>query len=165
MVLAAVLIPLLAGPGRSEDSQEPRNPGEVPLKAVEIVQRARGVFVYRYAENMADIDPLKDFESARRIVDSKIIHELKQQLAENAEYSPQFTARCLPSWDYGLEFRESREKRRTILFSFRCKQMMIYEEKVYRDFTPQSVKFYALFNYELDEGTTRPLVPEPEPAP
>lgn len=146
---------LLAVGSLHSQGTDPQNPGEVPLKAIETVQRAQGVFVYRYGENMADIEPRKDFEEARRIVDSQVIHELKTLLSENAAYTQQFTARCLPSWDYGLEFRESPEKRTTFLFSFRCNQMMIYEEKVYRDFTPQSVKFYALLRYELNERTTR----------
>lgn len=145
-----------AGPAIfSQPIPEAQNPGEIPLKAIETVQRSRGVFVYRYNENMADIDPQKDFIEARRIVDAQVIHELKGLLSKNAEYTAQFTARCLPSWDYGLEFRESPEKRTTFLFSFRCNQMMIYEEKVYRDFSPQSVKFYALLRYELNERTTR----------
>jgi hypothetical protein len=139
----------------AQPPSEPENPGEAPLKAIETLQRSRGVFVYRYNENMADIDPHKDFAEARRIVDAQVIHELKDLLSENAAYSPRFTARCLPSWDYGLEFRESPEKRTTFLFSFRCNQMMIYEEKVYRDFSPRSVKFYALLRYELNERTTR----------
>ncbi len=158
-LIAVAVLTLCALPGAASivfaEPPVPENPGEVPLKAIETVQRSRGVFVYRYGENMADIDPRKDHTEVRRIIDARVLRELKQLLAENAEYSPQYRARCLPSWDYGLEFRESPEKRATFLFSFRCNQMMIYEEKVYRDFSPQSVKFYALLKYELNERTTR----------
>lgn len=141
---------------RAEDI-EAQNPGEVPEASLQIVRNARAVYVYRYEENMGDIDPHADFTSARRVTEAAAIQELRRLLSENAAYSPQFTARCLPSWDYGLEFRESDASRVTFLFSFRCKQMMIYERKVYRDFTPQSVKFHALFSFELDEDTTVPL--------
>ncbi|MCR9143667.1 MAG: hypothetical protein NXI24_15570 [bacterium] len=163
LLLTAAILALAYLPGDlliAQPPAAPENPGEVPLKAIETVQRSRGVFVYRYSENMGDINPLKDFVEARRIIDSQVIGELKGLLTENAEYSPQFTARCLPSWDYGLEFRESPEKRTTFLFSFRCNQMMIFEDRVYRDFSPQSVKFYALLKYELNERTTRGWRPE-----
>lgn len=142
-----------AGPHKSNGglSAEPR------LQAIEIVRRARGVFVHRYAENMADIDPRKDAESSRRVVDARVIHELKTLLTATEDYAPEYRVRCLPSWDTGLEFRESAEKRTTILFSFRCNQMMLFEERAYRDFTPQSVKFYALLNYELNDTTTNPV--------
>lgn len=136
----------------SRESAEPR------LQAIEIVRRARGVFVYRYKDNFADIDPRKDATDSRRVTDARVIHELKTLLGatEPQEYAPELRVRCLPSWDTGLEFRESAEKRTTVLFSFRCNQMMLFEERAYRDFTPQSVKFYALLNYELNDSTTQP---------
>ncbi len=155
--LLFIAIPHAASAQAGEDQTDAQNPGEVPEESLQIVRNARSVYVYRYEENMGDIDPHADFTSARRVTEAAAIQELRALLSENAAYSPQFTARCLPSWDYGLEFRENDERRVTFLFSFRCNQMMIYERKVYRDFTPQSVKFHALFSFELDEDTTIPL--------
>src|SRR5687767_9027731 len=87
------------------EEKKAQNPGEIPLSTINVIQRARGVFVYTYREIMDPIDPLKDFTSKRRITDEDIIDRLKKILADNADYKQQYTARCMPVWDYGVEFR------------------------------------------------------------
>lgn len=141
----------------AEEADEPRpdakNPGEISLAAINVVRRANGIFLYKYKETMDSIVPDKDYESVRRITNPQVIADLKKVLSENADYKQQYVSRCLPVWDYGLEFRDG-EKKKTFLFSFRCNTMKLYEDRLFRDFSPQRAALYALFNYEINEKTS-----------
>jgi hypothetical protein len=122
-------------------------------RGIDIVQRSSGVFIYRYAETMEQIDPRKDFLSRRQISDPAVIADLKRIMADSAGYTPDFKARCLPVWDLGIEFRGGTESR-MYLFSFRCNTMKAVEENLFKDFTPQRTDLYALLQYEINERTT-----------
>lgn len=145
--------PMLRGPAQA--APEARNPGPISERSIEIVQKSRGVFVYSYAETLDEIQPYEDYKTKREITSDGVIRDLRALLAANAEYQPQFTARCLPVWEYGVEFRESPEERRMFLFSFRCNVLVQYEERSYRDFSPQATDIYALLEYEVNERSSR----------
>lgn len=125
-------------------------------RGIDVVQRSSGVVVYRYAETMEPIDPRKDFESRRQITDPGVIADLKRIMADNAGYTPDFKARCLPVWDIGIEFR-SAETSRLYLFSFRCNTMKSVEDNLFKDFTPQRTDLYALLQYEINPRTSAEL--------
>jgi len=151
-----ILLFILIGSLYADDDQS-KNPGTIPLSSVNVIQKATGVFVYTYKETLDPLDPFTDFESKRRIQDPQIIERLKKLLTENAQYTPDFRARCLPVWDYGLEFRESESEKRMFLFSFRCNQLKLVEERVFRDFSPQRTELYALLRYEINDQTSVPV--------
>lgn len=139
--------------GAQEKADTAVSPGQAAARAIKVVQRATGVFVYQYAETMEPIRPLQDFVSVRKVIDPGVIKELKRLLSENADYKPQFTARCLPVWDYGLEFRE-KEQSSLFLFSFRCGTLKLVAETLFKDFGPQRTAFYSIFKYEINEKTS-----------
>lgn len=142
-------------PVRAQNTEKPaQNPGEIPLATINVIQRAKGIYLYTYKETMDPIDPYKDYETKRRITDPQIIERLKKILADNADYKQQYTARCLPVWEYGLEFRGSEGDHRTFLFSFRCNTLKLVEERVWRDFTPQKTELYSLLRYEINDQTS-----------
>jgi hypothetical protein len=147
------------GPGQSspdDGSLAATNPGQISLRAIETIQRSQGVFVYTYAESLEAFDPYTAFESRRQLTEANVVRDIRALLSENREYQQQFTARCLPVWEYGVEFRESPERKTLFLFSFRCNTLMAYEEKAYRDFSPQAVRLYALLRYEVNARSSRP---------
>lgn len=137
----------------TEVKPDPQNPGEISLAAINVVRRATGVFLYKYKETMDSIVPDKDYEVVRRITNPQVIADLKSQLSDNAGYKQQYVSRCLPVWDYGLEFRDG-DKKKTFLFSFRCNTMKLVEDRLFRDFSPQRAALYALFNFEINEKTS-----------
>lgn len=128
-------------------------------RAIKIIQRSKGVFLYEYklADPFKKIDPYIDYHSYRRLTHAGLIGDIKSLLDENKDFNPEYKKRCLPHWQYGLEFRESSKKRRMILFSFQCSTMMIFEEKVYRDFSPQNARLYALLKYQINDRTSEVL--------
>lgn len=138
------------GAAQSENASVP----PMNARGIETVQKASGVFYYTYAETLDQIDPLSDYQEKREITDGRLIQELKGLMASNEGYSPEFKARCLPMYEYGLEFRESPEQRTTFLFSFRCNTVQYVEDQMYKDFTPQSVKLYSILRYEVDDDTS-----------
>lgn len=151
----------LAAPGPGQTSPDDgslaaTNPGQISPRAIETIQRSQGVFVYTYAESLEAFDPYTAFESRRQLTEANVIRDIRTLLSENREYQQQFTARCLPVWEYGVEFRESPERKTLFLFSFRCNTLMAYEEKAYRDFSPQAVRLYALLRYEVNARSSRP---------
>ncbi|MBX7058723.1 MAG: hypothetical protein K1X75_11715 [Leptospirales bacterium] len=136
---------------------EAQNPGPISNEAIAIVSHAPAIYVYRYAETVNELRPYSDYQSIRKLSDGGLIRDIKLLMAQNRDYQPQFTARCLPVWDYGLEFRISEDRRRMFLFSFRCNTMMSYEDRAYRDFSPQAVQLYALIHYEISDRTSLPI--------
>jgi len=144
-------IPLLIGIGLLAGAL-----GAQSNRNVEIVQKSNGVFVYHYAETIEQIDPRKDFDSVRQVTDPDVIAHLKKILKDNADYTPQFKARCLPVWDAGIEFRTAEESR-MFLFSFRCNTIKAVEENLFKDFTPQRDELYPLLRFEINERTSLAL--------
>ena len=165
--LAFTLVAILPLRGQSEDvekqaekaatNQAAKNPGPISQRSIKIIQRAQGVFIYTYPERVGlPLDPHKDFTKKRRLTDANVIKDFRRLLTENAEFNPVYRKRCLPVWDYGIEFRDKAEgESRTFLFSFRCNTLKIHEEKVYRDFTPQRTEIYGLLKYEVNDKTSR----------
>lgn len=139
---------------RDTEPGDARNPGPVSDATMAIVGAAPAVYVYRYAETIEQIDPYRDYRSIRKLTDGALIRDIKALVRENRDYQPQFTARCLPVWDYALEFRKSESERRLFLFSFRCNTMMSFEDRAYRDFSPQAVRLYALIRYEINDRSS-----------
>ena len=123
-------------------------------RGIETVQKASGVFYYTYAETLDQIDPLADYQEKREITDGRLIQELKGLMASNEGYSPEFKARCLPMYEYGLEFRENPEQRTTFLFSFRCNTMHYKEKKLWKDFSPIRARLYTLLTYQINDSTS-----------
>ncbi|MBI3396432.1 MAG: hypothetical protein HY042_11395 [Spirochaetia bacterium] len=132
-----------------------KNPGEISLQAINVVRKAPGIYVYTYKETLNPIDPRKDYESVRRLTDEKIIAQFRRLMSENAGYKQQFTARCMPVWDYGIEFRD-KDETRTFLFSFRCDTLKLVEDKIFRDFSPQHAELYNLFSTQINDRTSVP---------
>ncbi len=122
-------------------------------RGIEVVQRANGVFLYRYAETLDPFDPRKQFTLKRQISDPGVVGNLKRLLKDNSDYTPDFKARCLPVWDAGIEFRNGNESR-MYLFSFRCNTLKSVEDNTFKDFTPQRTEFYGLLMYEINDRTS-----------
>jgi hypothetical protein len=122
-------------------------------RAIEVIRKKEGVYFYTYPETIKPIDPLKEYTKKYRISKEEIIVKLQKLLTENKEYMPEFKAKCLPIWDYGLEFRSQKESY-IFLFSFRCRTIKYVNENLFKDFTPQSLEFYKIFKYEIDENSS-----------
>lgn len=134
-------------------SQPDAKSGSTPIdRAIEVVQSRSGVYVYTYAETMDELDPKKDFIAKYRVFDDALISRLRKAIGENRDYSPDFKARCLPMWEYGLEFRDQKTSA-TFLFSFRCNTIRYIEGNLFKDFTPQRSQFYQFFTYEVRPDT------------
>lgn len=133
---------------------EARYPGPISGKTLAIMRGAQEILVYTYPERIGGLDPHKDYSLIRRVADARLITRLRGLLEENAQFQPEYRKRCLPVWDYGVEFRAGGE-RRTFLFSFRCDIMRVHEENIFRDFGKEHVNLYALLRYELNERTTQ----------
>ncbi|MFN3605217.1 MAG: hypothetical protein ACK4UJ_10970 [Leptonema sp. (in: bacteria)] len=119
-------------------------------RAIEIIQKKEGVYFYIYPETIDPINPERDYSKKYKIHNKQILESLKQLILANKEYEPEFKARCLPVWDYGLEFRSLQESH-FFLFSFRCNTIRYVNENLFKDFSPQSLLFYKIFKYEIDE--------------
>lgn len=119
-------------------------------RAIEVIEKKEGVYLYSYPETIEEINPKKDFIKKYRIHNRNIIEKLNQLILSNKEYDPIFKAKCLPIWDYGLEFR-SKEESYMFLFSFRCNTIKYVNENLFKDFSPQSTEFYKIFKYEIDD--------------
>lgn len=122
-------------------------------RAIEVIQKKEGVYFYIYPETIEPIDPQKDFIKKYKLYNQTMIENLNQLILSNKEYKPEFTARCLPVWDYGLEFRYKKESH-FFLFSFRCNTIKYVNENLFKDFSPQSIEFYKIFKYEIDENNS-----------
>ena len=122
-------------------------------KGIDVVQRANGVFIYRYDETLEKIDPRKDFKAKKQVTEQSVIADLKRLLKDNTDYTPNFKARCMPVWDAGIEFRTATETR-MYLFSFRCNTVKSVEDNTFKDFTPQRTELYGLLMYEINDRTS-----------
>lgn len=128
------------------------NKVELNKRAIEIIQKKDGVYLYSYEETLEPIDPLNDYTRKYRIFNNELAQKLENLIVQNKHYEPEYKAKCLPVWDYGLEFR-SKQESHLFLFSFRCKTIKYVNENLFKDFTPQSIDFYKIFKYEVDDKT------------
>ncbi|MCS7204203.1 MAG: hypothetical protein NZ853_00735 [Leptospiraceae bacterium] len=120
-------------------------------RAIKVLHKKEGVYLYEYKETLDSIDPYKDYIKKYKITKKSVIERLTQLVIDNQNYQPDFKARCLPVWEYGLEFRRENESK-FFLLSFRCRTLMDVHARTYKDFTPQFVEFYKIIKYELDEN-------------
>lgn len=121
-------------------------------RAIDIVQKQSGVYFYRYAETIDPIEPRIDYTIKYRIFKESMIHDLRNLIATNKEYEPEFKAKCLPVYDVGLEFKDQSETA-MFLFSYRCNTIRYVEGNQFKDFTPQRTAFYKIFEYEINENS------------
>lgn len=128
-------------------------PGPISGETLAITRNASAILVYTYPEKVGGLDPYKDAESVRTVSNRDLIYRFQRLLEQNAEFQPQYRKRCLPVWDYGVEFR-SGSKSRMFLFSFRCNSMKIHEENIFRDFERERTDLYALLRYEVNAQTS-----------
>ena len=119
-------------------------------RAITVIQKSKGVFLFPF-------EPYSDFISKREITNAEIVAEIKAILEENKKFEPEYKKRCLPKWEMGLEFRETLADKKMLLFSFDCSTMMIYEDKIYKDFEPQKIRLYGLLNYQINSSTSRKI--------
>ena len=135
------------------DRNDPTTVGSAGIdRAIEIVQKDSGVYLYRYAETLEPFDPRLIYTEKYRIFKESVIKDLKNLIANNKDYEPEFKARCLPMWDTGLEFKDGNESA-FFLFSFRCNTIEYIDGKLFKDFTPQRTDFYKIFQYEINNDT------------
>jgi hypothetical protein len=143
-------------PGCSEPVRESAAPASNKSPSIEraiaVVQKDSGVYFYRYAETIEPIEPRKEYREKYRIFKPSVIEELRDLIASNREYEPEFKARCLPVWDAGLEFRDEGQSV-MFLFSFRCNTIRYVEGSLFKDFTPQRTAFYKIFHYEINDDS------------
>ena len=147
---------LLPGPLSAAPESEPppaRYPGPLSAETLAITRNAREILVYTYPEKVGGLQPNRDFTSVRKVSDLALIYRFQGLLEQNAVFQPEYRKRCMPVWDYGVEFRAGAVKR-TFLFSFRCNTMMIHEENIFRDFGRERVGLYALLRYEVNSFTS-----------
>ena len=130
-----------------------RYPGPISEKTFAIMRNAREILIYTYPEKVGGLDPARDHTSMRRVADLGLIYRFQGLLEQNAVFQPAYRKRCMPVWDFGVEFRAAGDKR-TFLFSFRCNTMMVHEENIFRDFERERVGIYALLRYEVNAATT-----------
>lgn len=122
----------------------------VGTRAIEVVPKYDAVRALRYPDTLDELDFRRDFSKAQRIETLQDFERFATLLRANREYHPEYRKRCLPVWDYGLEFlNENKKPGRLILFSFRCATLQIRDpgeaQGLYRDFEPQRRDFYELF--------------------
>jgi len=152
-ILTLLILASCKSTAQDSDSIPPEDlPKAVPsARSVEIVRRSTGVFIYKYKESIDPINPQNDYIEEKRIPDAVTIQRIKDLLLANESYSPQYRVRCLPNWDYGIEFRESKTQSRFFLFSTRCNQLKLHEDKIFRDYSPQRESFHEIFTKLLGE--------------
>ncbi|MBU42710.1 MAG: hypothetical protein CMN76_05785 [Spirochaetaceae bacterium] len=121
-------------------------------RGVEVVERP-GLYVYHYPETLQLEDPYDNYLSKRRVYDNSLNAEIRELLKEEEAYSPEYTARCLPVYDYGIVIVEE-NSRSTYLFSFRCNTMHYREKKLWKDFTPIRNRLYTLLQYQVNDNTS-----------
>ncbi|KAB2935229.1 MAG: hypothetical protein F9K24_00440 [Leptonema illini] len=148
--LAALFVLLACSEPVRESAPPASNQSPSLERAIEVVQKESGVYLYRYAETIEPIDPRKDYTEKYRIFRQSTIEDLRNLVASNREYEPEFKARCLPVWDAGLEFRDEGQSV-MFLFSFRCNTIRYVEGNLFKDFTPQRTAFYKIFQYEIND--------------
>lgn len=149
ILIAALFVLLSCSQSVKESVPAASNQSPSLERAIEVVQKESGVYLYRYAETIEPMDPREDYTEKYRIFKQSIIEELRNLVASNREYEPEFKARCLPVWDAGLEFRDEGQSI-MFLFSFRCNTIRYVEGNLFKDFTPQRTAFYKIFQYEIN---------------
>lgn len=126
-------------------------------RAIEVVQKSDGVFFYRLSSSPdLENDISESAIESYRIYDEDVTEKLKQLIADNRDYEPDFKARCLPQYDSALKFSQG-EKKEVFLFSFRCNTILYKDGPLWKDFTPQRNDFYTIFHYEINENTANRL--------
>ena len=120
-------------------------------RAIEVVPRYEAMRALRYRDTLDAMDYRKDFTKEVQLEAADAL-AFARLLEAEPEFTDWYRKRCLPVWDYGLEFLGKKANPgRLVLFSFRCATIYIREpgEKpgngYYRDFGEEREKFYALF--------------------
>ncbi len=118
-------------------------------RSIEVVPRFESMRVLRYPDTLDAFDFRKRFEKESP-VSAADAGDFVRLLEKNRQFSPEYRKRCLPVWDYGLEFQDrAKQPGRLVLFSFRCATLRIVEvkdsEPLFRDFSPERAEFYDLF--------------------
>ena len=117
------------------------------------VQEKPGVYVFTYSAPLELGDPYSDYLTKRRIYDGDLAGRIHQLLEEEAGYEPEFKAKCLPKYDYGIVIK-SEESLDTYLFAFGCNTMYHKEKKLWKDFGPVRNRLYTLLRYEVNDNTS-----------
>ena len=141
-------------PSRSmenSDSSDPSSPEEAD-RGVEVVERS-GMYVYSYPETLHLEDPYENYMVKRRISDGDLRDEIQGLLDQEEGYTPEYTARCLPVYDYGIVIVDDGSTQ-TYLFSFRCNTMHYKEKKLWKDFSPIRARLYTLLTYQINDSTS-----------
>lgn len=136
----------------AEPAPAARNPGPISQETLRVMRNATEILVYTYPEKIGGLQPSKDYSSVQRLSEASIIYRFRGLIEQNSEFQPEYRKRCMPVWDYGVEFRAADQKR-TFLFSFRCNTMKVHEDNVFRDFERERVGLYALLRYEVNAST------------
>lgn len=111
------------------------------------------MYVYSYPETLHLEDPYENYLVKRRISDGELRDEIQALLEKEEGYTPEYTARCLPVYDYGIVIVKE-ENRETYLFSFRCNTMHYKEKKLWKDFSPIRARLYTLLTYQINDSTS-----------
>ncbi len=137
-----------------EDSAKNGNglPDDNGERGVEVVEKP-GIYVYNYPETLQLEDPYENYLSKRRVFDDRLAADIKSLLAEEEGYTPEYKARCLPVYDYGIVL-VGEDSRQTYLFSFRCNTMHYKEKKLWKDFSPIRTRLYTLLQYQVNDNTS-----------
>lgn len=117
------------------------------------VQEKPGVYVFTYSAPLELADPYSDYLTKRRIYDADLAQRIHQLLEEEAGYEPEFKAKCLPKYDYGIVIK-GEESLDTYLFAFGCNTMYHKEKKLWKDFGPVRNRLYTLLRYEVNDNTS-----------
>ena len=91
---------------------EARNPGPVSKDTLAIVRHASEIYVYTYPQKIGGLDPHKDPRTRKRITDRFLVDSFRKLIEANAVFQPAYRKRCMPIYDYGIEFRAQGKRRR-----------------------------------------------------
>jgi hypothetical protein len=136
-------------PLKSRTAVQPQS--QVRTRAIEVVPRYEAMRALRYRDTLDAQDYRKDFTKEAQVQAEDAL-AFARLLEAEPEFAGAYRKRCLPVWDYGLEFLGKQARPgRLVLFSFRCATIYIREPGqkpgtgYYRDFGDQREKFYVLF--------------------
>jgi len=144
--------------GQEIEFIQTEEPKPLSERAIAVIRRSTGVYAYKYKETLKPIDPHQDYLWIRKITSKSMVASCQKMLAETLQYHKNYKKRCLPVWDYAIEFRQ-KEASSTFLFSMRCQTLKHHEEEKYHYFGNHKNYFYELFNTELNDTTSEIVKP------